>query len=277
MTNPATTGRRLSVSSWSLHRALGRPAFYGPEDDVIPAESHGRGPVSLLELPARIAAFGITTLEICHFHLPSRDPGYLAELRGALRDAGVQLFSLLVDAGDVTSPAHGVRDLAWIHRWVPVARALGAERMRVIAGKSEPMAETLALSAVSLEALARDASHAGVRLMTENWFSLLSRPEVVHQLFSRLDGQVGLCLDFGNWGGPTKYEDLAAIAPLAESCHTKAHFTAPGALDGGDYTRCLEITRAAGFVGPYTLIYDGPGDDELEGLALEREVVAPYL
>jgi sugar phosphate isomerase/epimerase len=276
MTTGASTGLRLSVSSWSLHRALGDPEFYGPEHDQIPLASHGRGRITLLELPAEAAALGINTLEICHFHLPSRDPVYLAELRAALNEAGVQLFSLLVDAGDVTDPVHGQRDLAWIRGWVPVAAALGAERMRVIAGKAEPLDEAVALSAVSLEALAREAGAAGVRLMTENWFRLLSRPEVVHTLFDRLDGRVGLCLDFGNWSGPTKYDDLAQIAPLAESCHAKAHFGA-GDPDAEDYRRCLELTRAAGFRGPYTLIYDGPNADEPAGLAIERELVRPYL
>jgi len=113
--------------------------------------------------------------------------------------------------------------------------------------------------------------------MTENWFSTLSRPEYVLRLLDELEGSVGLCLDFGNWGGPTKYEDLAAIAPRAESCHTKAQFPAAGALDQEDYKRCLDITREAGFSGPYTLIYDGPGDDEFEGLRLESAVVEPYL
>ena len=277
MTTTPTAGPRLSVSTWSLHRALGRPDFYGPETDRIPAYSHGRGSMSLIELPAHVARLGIGTLEICHFHLPSRAPSYLAELRRALEASGVRLFSLLVDAGDVTDPAHGSRDLAWIRGWVPVAAALGAERMRVIAGKAEPLDEALALSAVSLEMLAREASASGVRLMTENWFRLLSTPRAVHTLLGRLDGQVGLCLDFGNWSGPGKYDDLAAIAPLAESCHAKAHFSAPDAPDAADYTRCLELTRAAGFRGPYTLIYDGPGDDELAGIMVERELVRPYL
>jgi sugar phosphate isomerase/epimerase len=154
---------------------------------------------------------------------------------------------------------------------------LGPERMRVIAGKAEPLDEALARSAASLETLARDASAAGVRLMTENWFQLLSRPDAVHALLGRLDGQVGLCLDFGNWSGPGKYDDLAAIAPLAESCHAKAQFVGPGEADGEDYRRCLDLTRTAGFRGPYTLIYDGPDDDEPAGLTLERELVRPYL
>jgi hypothetical protein len=273
-----TSGPRLSVSTWSLHRALGRPDFYGPaEGERIPAGSHGRGAMSLLELPAKIAAFGIHTLELCHFHLPSRDPGYLAELRAALEGSGVQLFQLLVDAGDVTDPANADRDLAWIRGWLPVAAALGAERARVIAGKAEPSEAALDRSYAALSTLAGEASVSGVCLTTENWFALLSRPEVVLGLLDRLEGQVGLCLDFGNWGGPGKYEDLAAIAPRAESCHAKAHFSAPDLVDADDFVRCLEITRAAAFSGPYTLIYDGPGDDEFAGLARERELAAPFL
>ena len=63
---------RLSVSTWSLHRQLGKPGFTGPAHDMqIPIETHDKGPISLLELPAHVAEFGIRTLEICHFHLPS--------------------------------------------------------------------------------------------------------------------------------------------------------------------------------------------------------------
>ena len=57
----------------------------------------------------------------------------------------------------------------------------------------------------------------------------------------------------------------------------KAHFAAPREMDKEDYVQCLELAQEAGFAGPHTLIYDGPGDDEWEGLALEREVVNPYL
>ncbi len=48
-------------------------------------------------------------------------------------------------------------------------------------------------------------------------------------------------------------------------------------MEREDYVQCLELARAAGFSGPYTLIYDGPHDDEWAGLRLERDVVAPYL
>jgi hypothetical protein len=276
--NPATQRPRLSVSTWSLHRTLGDPQIYGPESgQQIPIDTHGRGALSLLELPAHLARFGITTLEICHFHLPSLDSGYLAELRAALADANVELFSLLIDSGDIVDPQHGERDLAWISSWLDVASKLGAQRARVIAGKSDPTADALATSIQRMQYLAEQAEAKGLRLMTENWFGLLSRPRTIHTLFDQLDGRIGLCFDFGNWRGPNKYVDLQDIAPYAESCHTKAHFDPPYQIDKEDYIRCLDITKAANFAGPYTLIYDGPGDDEWAGLALEREVVQPYL
>ena len=280
MTNTDVTnqGPRLSVSTWSLHRQLGRPDFYGPDDgSQIPVATHGRGKVSLLELPACVAEFGINTLELCHFHIPSLDKGYLSELRSALAEANVELFSLLIDHGDITHPEYADRDRVWIGEWIEIARLLGATCARAIAGKADPSEEALEMSGNGLQRLAERAEANGVRLMTENWFPVLSTPKNVLTLLDRLDGEVGLCLDFGNWTGETKYADFEAIAPRAESCHTKAHFTAPGEMDRDDYVRCLDLTEDAGFSGPHTLIYDGPGDDEWEGLTIEREVVQSYL
>ena len=280
MRNPNATnqGPRLSVSTWSLHRQLGLPDFYGPEEGKqIPVTTHGRGEVSLLELPACVAEFGINTLELCHFHIPSLDKGYLNELRGALQAANVELFSLLIDHGDITHPEQADRDLVWIGEWIEIAGMLGATCARAIAGKAAPSTAALEMSRNGLQKLAARAEANGLRLMTENWFSVLSTPENVLTLLDGLDGTVGLCLDFGNWQGDTKYTDLKTIAPRAESCHTKAHFPAPGEMDKDDYIQCLELTQDAGFSGPHTLIYDGPGDDEWHGLTIEREVVQSYL
>ncbi len=269
---------RISVSSWSLHRQLGKPGFTGPAHDMqIPTETHNMGPIPLLDLPKRIFEFGINTMELCHFHLPSVEKTYLFELRAALQDADVELFSLLIDEGDITHLSNAERDIAWIERWIDIAGELGAKCARVIGGKAEPTKETLTQSQNALSKLTERADTAGIRLMTENWFSIFSTPENVMTILDQLDGKVGLCLDFGNWRGETKYTNLAKIAPLAESCHTKAHFTAQREIDKEDFIQCLELTKNAGFTGPHTLIYDGPGDDEWEGLAIEREVVYPYL
>ena len=274
-----TAQARLSVSTWSLHRTLGLTYPDSPERecDGKAVETYGSVSMSLLELPERIAGIGIHTLEICHFHLYRQDTGFLQELRAALAAAEVELFSLLIDDGDITSPDHAERDLAWIGRWLEVAGMLGAQRARVIAGKADTSPEALEQSKAGLTVLAQQAADQGVRLMTENWFPTLSTPQAVNWLLDEMDGQVGLCADFGNWNGPTKYDDLAAILPRAESCHAKCSFAAPQTADREDYLRCLDLTQAAGFSGPYTLIYDGPSDHEWSGIGEEIEMVRPYL
>ena len=279
MTHKRKQGAHLSISSWSLHRHLGQPKIYGvASGHTIPVHSHNQGALTLLELPEKIAAFGIHTLEICHFHLPSLDQGYLSEMRQAMAQAGVELFSLLVDDGDITHPEHGQRDWAWIESWLEVGEALGSKCMRVIAGKQPPTTETLRLSQQRMAALADSADIHGIRLMTENWFPLLSTPEAVTHLLEELNGRVGLCLDFGNWQGETKYDGFEEIAPYAESCHAKGQFDSNGQLRRDDYELCLDITRAANFAGPYTLIYDSPlPANEWEGLRIEQEVVSIYI
>ncbi len=269
----------LSVSTWSLHRTIGDPAVYGPEsnnkwgnDAVKPTQ------LTLLEVPARLAALGIHKLEVCHFHLPSTNMGYINAFKSALTAAGVELWSVLIDAGDITDPVHGARDLDWISRWIAVAGALGAKNARVIAGKAKASPEALALSAQRLKELAAVAKANNVRLTTENWFDLLAQPAAVLQLLDALGGDLGLNFDFGNWHEPNKYDNLTQIAARAQSSHAKAHFTGAYKIDSADYTRCLDICKQANFSGPHTLIYDDPnGPDEWQGLQIEKSLVDAYL
>lgn len=253
---------RLGVSTWSLHHRL--------TEQNIP----------LLSLPAEVAAHGLSKLEVCHFHLPRTDSDYLAALRSALDEAGVELFTLLVDTGDLTAPDPHKRaaDEAFIAGWLDVAAQCGAARVRVIAGQSAPTPDgaALALSAAALERLAGRAEARGLRLVTENWHALLDHPQEVLALLDRMQGQVGLKLDFGNWHGERKYADLAQIAPRAECTHAKASFPRPGHMDELDFTRCLRLCQDAGFTGPHILIYDN-GGDEWASLDRMREAALPYV
>ena len=270
-----TTKARLSVSSWSLHKTLGSPAFYG-SGETLPTNTHNQGELSLLELPQAISNFGINTLEITHFHLPSTNNSYLDELKYVIEEANVELFSFLIDDGDITHPEHGERDLTWIESWLDVAAKLGSKCARVIAGKQNSSDDVLNLSAQRLTQLANKAETLGLRLMTENWFATTSTPDAVIHLITKLDGNLGLCLDFGNWEGETKYSNFKQIAHFAESCHTKAYFD-NGKLNQEDYESCLKITHDAGFKGPHTLIFESSNLDAWQGLALEKEIVSNYL
>lgn len=265
---------RIAVSTWSLHRLLG--TIY-PHDlttnEIGPMhERYGEGETSLLGLPSILANHGYHRLEIVSFHLRSRDPVYLGELRDQLRVTNVRLQTLLIDAGDISHPEHGGRDARWIAGWIEVANELGADHARIIAGKQKPTPETLQRSAKALGMLADMNAGSPVRLVTENWFDLLASPEQVHWLLDQLDGRVGLLADFGNWHGPDKYEHLQSIFARAQLCHAKARFI-DGDLDEADYGQCIAAAEAADYRGPYTLIYDNDQPNEWTGLAMERDFV----
>lgn len=265
---------RIAVSTWSLHRLLGTTY---PHDLTTPdigrmEETYGAGEESLLGLPSVLANHGYHRLEIVSFHLRSRDPVYLGELRDQLRIARVRLQTLLIDAGNITHPEHGARDQAWIAGWIETANELGAENARIIAGKQKPSPETLERSVAALRQLADGNAGAPLRLVTENWFDLLPKPEQVHYLLDRLDGRVGLLGDFGNWSRPDKYADLRSIFARAELCHAKAQFI-DGDINEDDYGQCVRIAEAAGYTGPYTLIFDSDIPSEWHGLARERDFI----
>ncbi|HEY8576068.1 MAG TPA: TIM barrel protein [Devosia sp.] len=270
----SVSAERIAVSTWSLHRLLG--ATY-PHDltthDVGPMqETYGEGTESLLGLPSVLANHGYHRLEIVSFHLRSRDPIYLTELKDQLRIAKVRLQTLLIDAGDISHPEHGERDMRWIAGWIETANELGAEHARIIAGKQKPTRDALDRSIKALTALADSNSGSPLRLVTENWFDLLAEPAHVHYLLDKLDGRIGLLGDFGNWQGPEKYSDLRSIFGRAELCHAKASFI-DGDLDEADFGACVRLAEEAGYKGPYTLIFDSEIPGEWQGLAQERDFI----
>lgn len=257
-----------AVSSWSLHRTLG--SFVGPDtlrSTRIP--TGGPAGLDLLDLPAELAGRGFDTLQLCHFHLPSTDAGYLDDLRGALADASVRLDALLIDDGDLTSNGDQAEQEAWVSDWIGVAEQLGADRARVIAGRTAPTPETIRTAAAALRRLAERHS---VRIVTENWHELLVDAASVTALFARTGDEVGLLIDLGNWTGTDKYDELAAVAVYAETCHAKCHGDPPE-LDEADYQRSLQVLRDADYSGPLALVYDGADADEWRWLGRERSIV----
>jgi len=265
---------RIAVSTWSLHRLLGTtyPHDLSTTEIGPMQETYGEGDESLLGLPSVLANHGYHRLEIVSFHLRSRDPVYLGELRDQLKIANVKLQTLLIDAGDISDPEHGARDQAWIASWIEIANELGAENARIIAGKQKPTRDALDRSVKALTALADGNAGSDVRLVTENWFDLLAEPAHVNFLLDKLDGRIGLLGDFGNWSGPEKYADLKSIFGRAELCHAKASFI-DGDLDESDYGQCVALAEEAGYKGPYTLIFDSEFPNEWHGLGVERDFI----
>jgi hypothetical protein len=261
-----------AVSTFSLTRTLGRirGPFASVDGDGAGAVAAAPGALSLLDLPAELRTHGYDAVQICHAQFPARDSAYLAELRSSLAASGITLDAVLVDAGDVTHPTDAARHEAWISDWIDVATELGATRARVCAGRSAPTADTLRQGGEALARLA--ASHPGIRVITENWLELLADADAVLAVREITGDDVGLMIDLGNWHGAGKYDELARIAPFAETCHAKCEFSADGP-DRDDFLRSLTVLHNAGFDGSMALIYSGPDDDEWTNLDLEWEMV----
>ena len=256
-----------TVSTWSLHRTLGR--FVAP-DSAVQGGHFREGPsaprgLSLLELPEALRRHGFDALQICHFHLPLTDPSYLADLRAALGDAGITLEALLVDDGDLTAPEQADRIDAWMEHWLEVGRTLGATRARLQVGRAAPTPEVIAASASRLVRIAGE--HPDIRIVIENDRGTLRDAYALLALLAATDGAVGLLLDTGNWQGPQAETDMARVAPMAETCHAKCRFTG-SEPEADEFGRALRILKDAGYAGPLALIYDGPDDDEWDKLEI---------
>ena len=278
---------RISTSSWSLHRALGSPPLYGPGDAVPGQPSNGA--ISLLDLPSTAAKADIHTLEIVHFHFPTMDGAYVGELKEAVEEAGIELFSVLIDAGDVTHPDDAARaeEMDWIRSWLDVTALCGASHARVVGGY-QPVARNgrplldhpvLQRSAEGLRELADYGASIGVRVITENFRETTNRADQVLAILELCEGRVGLCADFGNYGGEDRYDELAAIFPKADSAHVKAVYDERGRPDEDEFRHSLGMLAGAGFDGPMSLIFDTPlrgNATEWDNLAQMRGVAAPF-
>jgi len=271
----------LSVSTWALNRHLGplRWTKWDPSAQRPVSQAEDRPQtLPLLALPGRLRAMGLQACELGHFHLPapeSLQPAYAAEVRQAFDEAGVVLWSLLVDYGDLSSadPRRRDADQRYVSEWIGLASALGARHVRVVGGEGSPDDPAAVDRAVSaLGALADTGREVGVGLLTENFRRLCSTAEVCIGICRRLEGQVHLTADFGNFPKASRAASLAAIFPYARSAHAKAECDRDGQLDAADFGRLLDIAADADFDGAYTVVYEGPGD-QWDGVARTADLI----
>ncbi len=251
---------RFAVSSWSLDGLL-------------------RSGLGVEELPGQLADHDIALLELCHFHLASREPAYLQTIRLALQAANVELLTLLIDTGDLAEPDPDRRraEIALVAGWLPVAAQLGARRVRISAGRQPPTPDAIQRSAAGLNELQAEAARHGLDAVTENWQATSEQPEALLEILSHCEGRLGLCADTGNAEATAdKYATLARLLPHASSVHFKARYTGQGHVAVEDAQRCADLMRQAGFDGPITLIYDRKVD-EWGGVNRLRASLEPLL
>lgn len=265
---------QIATSSWALHGTLGQ-VYYEHNDDGATNKGESKSSaMDLLDLPALVAKDGVKMLEICHFHFPTTDDSFLAELKAALNESDVELANVLVDTGNLSNPnrEERARDVEMTKGWQEVAQKLGAKGNRIDCGTEAATPETIANSAASLQELADSAAEKGLVVFTENWRTTSLQPDNLMAIIRQADRPLKLCVDFGNAAKTEdKYATLAALMPHGDSLHCKGIFK-DGKLDLAEYHQSLNIVREANFSGHVSLIYDQYDGEWGEGVGAKRRI-----
>ena len=218
--------------------------------------------IDLLDVPAAAAAHDFYSFDLSVYHLPNIERAYLDELRSAFADAGVELFQLLIDTGDVDSsePEERNAGIAHIKFWMEIAVVLGARGVRYVPGDGEPTPETIRGSGEAFRELFDFAAGLGLKPATENYRHFNMKADDLLGVLEHAERDYGVIADFGNARGPDKYETLEAIMPRATSIHAWVEVDENGDILSEDFRRCLTIARDNDFDGPIMLQYGYPVD-----------------
>ncbi len=252
-----------AVSTVTLMKQLGSPMY---ELDLEAGRQTGAPveppSIDLLDVPAKAASRGFHSFDLSVYHLPSIERGYLADVRAAFEDAGVELFQLLIDTGDVDSadPDARAAGVTHIKRWMEIAVDLGARGVRYVPGDGEPTPTTICASGEAFRELFDFAVDLGLKPATENYRHFNMKAGDLLGVLEQAERDYGVIADFGNARGPDKYETLEAIMPRATSIHAWAEVDENGDLISEDFQRCLTIARDNGFDGPIMLQSGYPVD-----------------
>ena len=269
---------QFALSSWSVHGLLGKARFNHNSGQPVLDSGQAQGSIPLLELPALMAKHGIQILEICHFHLPSIEDAYLAQLRQTLADNDVTLLNILIDMGNLSSANEAERqtDIDLAKQWQQITAQLGGVGNRIDCGKAEPTADAVGRSVDALAELIDHAASLGVRVVTENFHPTSRQPDVLIDIMQRVGRPIGLCVDFGNAEySAEKFTILEKLMPYATSIHCKANYH-NGKIDLDDLHRCLGIMQTADFDGPISLIYNET-ENEWPRIIELQQAIADYL
>ncbi|MFD2615420.1 sugar phosphate isomerase/epimerase family protein [Paenibacillus gansuensis] len=258
---------RLSISSWSLHRCLGplRWTVWDEEKRTQTVSIQDQPwELELVDLPKEAAARGLAYLELCHFHFPSREEAYLAELRKAFADSGVQFHTLLVDYGDIASPdpVRRAADLEYLKTWIDTAKAAGAASVRIVAGEQPADdAEAIDRSVSALQELREYAAGTGVAVVTENFRELTSTVSSWSRIVEgAAEGPFATIVDFGNLAADEKEAGIRYGTRFAHSIHAKPEYTADGEIKEERFLELLGVLEETDCQAPVSIIYDREGD-----------------
>ena len=217
--------------------------------------------------------FGLDAVEICQFHILRNDSIGLQALKDAIAAAGVSLVSMPIDRGHISQPDERKReyDLRIIELWLDAAAFLGAPIARVNSGDGD-----LQTAIASYTRLTAYGKKVGVQVVMENHGGLSARPDSNAALLDAVPA-LGTAPDWGNFSEAERYDFLAQMAPRAAIVHAKTlDFDPDGQMTKFDIARCAQIVKSSGYSGPYSVEFEGHGD-QIDGVRRSIQLLRELL
>jgi L-ribulose-5-phosphate 3-epimerase len=257
---------RISLAEWSLHRAI------------------RGGELTNLDF-ARVSKdeFGIDGIEYVSQLWEDKQAGaeYVAKVKKAAADAGVQNVLIMVDAegalGDADDAAR-TKSIDNHRKWLEAAKELGCLSIRVNAQSSGSYADQLALAADGLGRLGEIADQYGLNVLVENHGGLSSNGAWLAGVMKRVGRpNVGTLPDFGNFcvsgrGTPEavwydRYQGMEELMPFAKAVSAKSlDFNEAGDCTETDFYRVMKTVLNHGYGGWVGIEYEGSAVGEYEGI-----------
>lgn len=268
---PATPRKplfELSLSQWSLHRALQEQRLENLDFPVVARKDYDIGSVEFVNT---------------FFKDKARDVKYLHELLKRAQDNGVRCGLILVDdEGPLAHPDDDVREKAVArHRmWLNAAAFLGCHSLRVnLEGEGSARKQRDA-AALALDALGNYAQDLDLRVLVENRSGYSTNPawlaEVLQQTAHK---RVGTLPDFANFRDAEgeefdRYKGVEELMPWA--CAVSAasfDFDERGEERTIDFKRMLKIVTGAGYHSWIGIEYQGQRLSEPDGIRATQKLL----
>ena len=260
---------QISLAQWSLHKAL-----FAKE-------------MTNLEFPVRARdAFGIGAVEYVNSFMKeeSKDPRYVAELKGICDSEGINSVLIMCDGeGRLGDPDDAARQTAVEnhYRWVEIAKELGCHSIRVNASSEGDWNTQLGLAADGLRRLTEFGAQAEINVIVENHGGISSNGKWLSEVMRTVNHpRCGTLPDFGNFnmgeemGVYDMYMGIEELMPFAKSVSAKSHnFDEDGNERDKDYMRILRSVLTAGYRGYIGVEYEGSEVSEAEGITLTKTLL----
>jgi sugar phosphate isomerase/epimerase len=253
----------ISLAEWSLHRTI------------------FSGKMTNLDFP-KVAKqdFGIDAIEYVNqfFKDKANDKSYLKDLKDRCKSEGVKSVLIMCDGEGATGDPDQAARMNAVenhYKWVDAARFLGCHSIRVNAYSKGTPEEQARLCADGLAKLGEYASKQNINVIVENHGGLSSRGDWLTGVMQKVNMKnVGTLPDFGNFYEYDRYKGVEEMMPFAKGVSAKTHDFGPyGDELFVDYTRLLEIVKAAGYRGRIGIEFEGDRVSEVDGIRLTKALL----